>query len=376
MNGGIMSLLAVVGTGAAAAMIFNILPVFLGKAAESYTLSDSAAGWFGTIYLAGFGFSSASATFWLHRANRQVLALGVFGSAALLLLLGSVLESFSGVAAALFAAGLALGVLYSLSFVLAGEFQDSTQALGIKLGGEVVLGALLLFLLPTFIYPAFGFGGIMAALAVVLLLVSPCVRFIPSAKTAVQPTSPVEHLNRAWIPMPAVAGLVALFAFTLGQSAVWSFVERAGARAGYDATNIGTALSIAVLMGGLGSFIAAAVSVRFGKKPLMLAAIVYTLSIFAFTLGQGFPLYVAATNLFFFIWLFALPYFISAITAADDSGRATSLVAACLAFGSMLGPVTAGQLVQGTDFGLLFFASAGATLAAYALIVGLWRVAE
>ena len=45
-------LVPVVGIGAAAAMIFNILPVFLGKAAESLALSDSATGWLATTYLA------------------------------------------------------------------------------------------------------------------------------------------------------------------------------------------------------------------------------------------------------------------------------------------------------------------------------------
>ena len=40
-------LIPVVGTGAAAAMIFNILPVFIGQAVESFGLDDSAAGWLG-----------------------------------------------------------------------------------------------------------------------------------------------------------------------------------------------------------------------------------------------------------------------------------------------------------------------------------------
>lgn len=363
------SLVAVLGTGASAAMIFNILPVFLGKAAENYTLGDSEVGWLGSIYLAGFGLSSVSASLWLQRVNRRALAIAIYAAAGLLLLLGATLDSYSLFATLLFIIGYALGSLYTLSFVLAGEFQDATRAVGVKLGGEVALGALLLFLLPVFVYPAFGFGGMLMALALVLLILSPCALFASPASGAAQSVSIVEGEggNKGGIPVSALAALGALLVFTVGQSAVWSFVERIGVRANHSTAGIGAALSIAVLMGGLASFLAAVISERFGRvKPMVLSAAVYLLSMLMFAFGEGFLFYAAAINLFFFVWLFALPYLVSAVTAADGSGRGASLVTACFAFGSMLGPATAGQLVQGADFDRLYLAGAVFTLIAYA----------
>ena len=368
--------MAVVGTGASAAMIFNILPVFLGKAAERFALGDSDVGWLGTVYLAGFGLSSVSASFWLRRVDRRALALAIYAVAGLLFLLGATLNSYAWFAALLFAIGCALGALYTLSFVLAGEFQDATRAVGIKLGGEVALGALLLFVLPAFVYPSFGFGGMLAALALALLALSPCALFAAPASEATQPIATVEGDggDGGGISAAALAALAALLVFTVGQSAVWSFAERVGARAGYGAAGIGAALSIAVLMGGLASFLAALVSERFGRvKPMILSATVYCLSMLMFAFGEGFFFYVTAVNLFFFVWLFALPYLVSAITAADGSGRAASLVTACFAFGSMLGPASAGQLVQGEDFGLLYLAGAILTMIAYGTAVQLAR---
>ena len=370
------SLVAVVGTGASAAMIFNILPVFLGKAAENYALGDSEVGWLGSIYLAGFGLSSVSASLWLQRVNRRALALAIYAAAGLLLLLGATLDSYSLFATLLFIIGYALGALYTLSFVLAGEFQDATRAVGVKLGGEVALGALLLFLLPVFVYPAFGFGGMLMALALVLLILSPCALFASPASGAAQSVSIVEGEggNKGGIPVSALAALGALLVFTVGQSAVWSFVERIGVRANYSTAGIGAALSIAVLMGGLASFLAAIISERFGRvKPMVLSAAVYLLSMLMFAFGEGFLFYAAAINLFFFVWLFALPYLVSAVTAADGSGRGASLVTACFAFGSMLGPATAGQLVQGADFDMLYLAGAVFTLIAYATMGKLAR---
>ena len=364
-----MKLIPVVGTGAAAAMIFNILPVFLGKAAESFALSDSAAGWLATTYLAGFGISSVSAPLWLHRAGRKALARVLFVSAAALLASAGMMQAFAMIVATLFAVGLVLGGLYTLSFLLAGEHPDATRAVGVKLGGEVALGALLLFLIPTLVYPAFGFTGMLVSLAVVLAVISPCTRFIAASAHAPQTDSAADG-DRAAIPGLALAALAALFLFTVGQAAVWSFVERAGARAAYDAAAIGGVLSLAVLLGGAGSFLAGALSDRFGKRaPLLFALLVYLLAMALFAFGSQFRVYASAVNLFFFAWLFALPYLVSAIAVLDGSGRATSLVTACLAFGSMLGPAGGGEILERGGFGLLCLVGAVATCAAYAIVL-------
>lgn len=362
-------LVAVVGTGAAAAMVFNILPVFLGKAAESFALSDSSAGWLATTYLAGFGTSSISAPLWLHRLARRSLARMLFLCAAVLLAAGAVMNAFAAIVAFLFAAGLLLGGLYTLSFILAAEHPDPTRAVGVKLGGEVALGALLLFLIPAFVYPAFGFSGLLVSLALVLVALSPSTRFVgASADTLGKEVG--DHSGSSAIPRRALAALAALLLFTVGQAAVWSFVERAGTRADYDAAAIGGVLSIAVLLGGAGSFLAGALSNRFGiTAPVLFAASSYLVAMALFAFGTGFWVYTSAVNLFFFAWLFALPYLVSAIAALDQSGRATSLVTACFAFGSMLGPAVAGEILARGDFELLYLAGAIVTSAAYAGIL-------
>lgn len=363
-------LVPIVGTGAAAAMIFNILPFFVGRAAEAFGLSDGAAGWLATTYLAGFGVSSVSAPLWLHRLGKRALGRLLFLSAAVLLAAGGMIASYVAVLGVLLAVGLLLGGLYTMSFLLAAEHPDATRALGVKLGGEVALGALLLALLPTLIYPAFGFSGILGALAIVLVSVSACTHFL--AKHALETGN--ASMDRGHFAMPASAGLAlgALFLFTVGQASVWSFVERAGARAEFDASAIGGVLSVAVLFGGVGSFLAGALSDRLGKAmPLAGAASLYLVAMALFAFGGQFWFYAGAVNLFFFSWLFALPYLISAIAGLDDSGRATSLVTASLAFGSMLGPAAGGELLERGGFLLLYFSGSLVTAAAYAVVLGM-----
>ncbi|MCY3814610.1 MAG: MFS transporter, partial [Gammaproteobacteria bacterium] len=279
-----LQLVPIVGTGAAAAMIFNILPVFVGRAAETFGLSDSAAGWMATTYLAGFGVSSVSATLWLHRFGRKALAYALFLSAAVLLAAGATVESHAVVWGLLFVVGLVLGGLYTMSFMLAGEYPDATRAVGVKLGGEVVLGAMLLSLTTTLVYPAFGFAGILATLAIVLIAVSPCARFVHTGTGQLEAAS-TEKSGMA-VPTRARFMLGALLLFTVAQAAVWSFVERAGARAEFDGSATGAVLSVAVLFGGAGSFAAGALSDRLGKSiPLIGVVLLYLAAMVLLFLG-------------------------------------------------------------------------------------------
>ena len=357
---------AIIATGACAAMIFNTLPLFLGAAADAHQLSHAATGGLGSLYLGAFGLSSVAAAYFLGRSNRRALALGLFLGAAATLALAAMAEGWLIFAACVFGAGLLLGALYSLSFVIAGERSNPTRAFGIKLLGEVALGATLLAVIPLYLLPAFGTAGMLTAFALVVLAGALCVPWI--ARRAPMPNAASLSAGSAnpALPMVAFASLAALFVFTIGQSALWSFAERRASAAGFDAAAIGAALSVSALSGGLGSLAAAWLAERRGRiKPLLAAALMQGLALALFAAAGGFAAYVAALNLFMFAWLFALPYMTAAVAASDSTGRATSLVAACLAFASMIGPGLAGQLVTGGGFGWLYAATAVAALASY-----------
>ena len=356
---------AIIATGACAAMIFNTLPLFLGVAADAYQLGSEGAGWLGTLYLGGFGLSSVAAAWLIARMDRRRLGLLLLVSAALLLALASVTGSRLMFMLLLFGVGLGFGALYSLSFVITGERPNPTRAFGVKLLGEVMLGAALLAAVPVFVLPRFGLGGMLAvfaALAVFGTLSAPYIK-----RKAPSPTEAPAVSGGRRLPVRAMAGLAALFAFTIGQSAVWSFAERRASVEGIDGEAIGFALSAAAAAGGLGSLAAAWLSNRLGPlRPLTAAALLHVMSLILFLFGRDPWLFAAAATLFMFAWLFALPYMASAISAADGSGRATSLVAACFAFGSMAGPGLAGQLVARGSFRVLYVFAAIVALAAYA----------
>lgn len=353
---------AIIATGACAAMIFNTLPLFLGVAADAYQLGSQGAGWLGTLYLAGFGLSSVAAAWLIARMNRRRLGLVLFLGSALLLSIASGTDSRVFFILLLVGVGFSFGALYSLSFVITGERPNPTRAFGLKLLGEVLLGSAVLAVVPIFVLPRYGLGGMLAvfaALAVCGTLSAPYI-------APVQAEAP-GRAGGGRLPLRAIAGLAALFAFTIGQSAVWSFAERRASFEGFDGEAIGFALSAAAAAGGVGSLAAAWLSNRLGQlKTLAAAALIHAVSLILFFAGRDPWLFGAAASLFMFAWLFALPYMASTIAGADSSGRATSLVAACFAFGSMAGPALAGQLVALGSFAALYMFAGIVALAAYA----------
>ena len=356
---------AIIATGACAAMIFNTLPLFLGVAADEYQLGSQGAGWLGTLYLGGFGLSSVAAAWLIARVNRPRLGLVLFLSSALLLAVASGTDSRLLFTLLLVGVGFSFGALYSLSFVITGERPNPTRAFGLKLLGEVLLGAAVLAVVPVFILPHYGLGGMLAVFAALAVCGTLSAPYIASNAPARANAPGLGGGGR--LPRRAIAGLAALFAFTIGQSAVWSFAERRASFEGIDSEAIGFALSAAAVAGGLGSLAAAWLSNRLGQLgPLAATALIHAASLILFFAGRDPWLFGAAASLFMLAWLFALPYMASIISAADSSGRATSLVAACFAFGSMAGPALAGQLVARGSFATLYVFAAIVALAAYA----------
>lgn len=356
---------AIIATGACAAMIFNTLPLFLGVAADAYQLGSQGAGWLATLYLGGFGLSSVAAAWLIARVNRRRLGLVLFLGSALLLTVASGTDSRVFFTLLLVGVGFGFGALYSLSFVITGERPNPTRAFGIKLLGEVLLGAAVLALVPIFVLPRYGLGGMLAVFAALAACGTLCAPYI--SDNAPAPTQAPGRAGGGRLPFRAVAGLAALFAFTIGQSAVWSFAERRASFEGFDGEAIGFALSAAAAGGGLGSLAAAWLSNRLGQlKPLAAAALIHAVSLILFFAGRDPWLFGAAASLFMFSWLFALPYMASTIAGADSSGRATSLVAACFAFGSMAGPALAGQIVALGSFATLYLFAGIVALTAYA----------
>ena len=96
---------------AAGALLVNIMPIFLGSAAEHMTLNDQQIGVVGSAFLAGFALVSISSPFWISRLDWKRLAYGSFASIIPLMMLCAVFDQFYPLVVLLVLTGVGCGFL-------------------------------------------------------------------------------------------------------------------------------------------------------------------------------------------------------------------------------------------------------------------------
>lgn len=326
------------------AMLFNILPMFLGSVQDGLGFDDRQLGLITSAYFAGFTVSTVSAYYWVRKFDwRKVSALVSLSTlvACGLLLTAS---SFTAYLALLALLGASTSAIYAVGTTYLGDTSNPARSYGFKLGSEAALGALLLFLLPPLVVAQWGLQGLLVSMLVVFAVLALSILWLPAK--GIKDSEAMPHLDgKSGAPvLPIVLSLVAFFVFFSGISALWAFIERIGNDAGYDGTDVGLALSVSLVVAMGGSFLAAALGDRFGFfKPVLAALVVTVLALLALD-SSGFSYYFAGACLFALAYGFAMPMQVTIVSCFDAKGEFVVLTAAAIALGGIVGPAVAGYL--------------------------------
>lgn len=340
-------LLAAVVISALGALLYNVLPLFLGAAQDYRALSEAAAGTLASSFFVGFTFFAASAFFWIHRFNwRSVTLLAVPVAVAAIMLTGFA-GSFPVMIATVFIAGGAFSVMYAIGTAVIGDSRHPPRWFGLKIAAEAALGALLLALLPGTVIARWGFEGLMLALAATIVLASPLLYGLPKrgsrgvGEMTSKPTEPLSSAMRISLWFGLLAGASYIFCTTM----TWSQLERFAAAAGIDAVTTGQVLSLSLLFAMAGSLLAAAMSGRFGlAKPLVLAGLSILVSLLLLSGTDSVSEYAVAVFLFSLAFGMGIPQFISIVAFIDLTGRHVVLTIPALGIGVLLAPAAGGVL--------------------------------
>lgn len=348
------------------ALFFNVLPVFVGAMAETLGFDESQLGDIVAAFNVGFTLIAISATIWIHRLDwRLVSGLGVI-VAALVLAAMSMARGFLPLAGLAALLGIALGALYALVLAILGESDQPDRAFGIKLGIETLPGAIMLFLLPVTIVPAFGFPGVVLALAATALLLGTATFYLPGRTVKGAPMTvrnERKDVSTGAVWMPAAALASSLLFFT-GIAASWAFLERIAAVKGLSAGSIGVVLAAGFIICGLGGFCAALIADRWGRlAPVLGIALVNLAGLTALAMFDAVGGYAFGACAFLFTVNFALAYTFGLTAEVDAKGRIVVLSAAALSVGAIIGPGIGGRLAESAGFGSLLLFSAACTLA-------------
>jgi len=357
---------AVMIVGIIGVLIAGLQPQLLGALAREGRLSDSQLGLTATIELLAMGLAAGATGLLIKPVRLRTITL----LATIIVVLtdcATPLLTGGEIMLARIVAGLAGGVLIWITIGLISRTVMPERWAGIYLMTQTLAQFGVATALARVI-PASGAQGGFLALGAISLIALLCLPFLPRSYP------PLER-GEERTPLPPAAGLAALvstliyLAFVVG---LWVYLEPLALQGGIDSGAIALAVPI-----GLGAQVAGALSAtlmvgRVNALWVVLAAAAINLALLAiFGSGPAAPVFLAATGLFGFLWMFIMPFQLELVIMADPTRHAATLIGGAQLIGSSLGPLFASLLVGERQVGNVLWMGAACILISSVIVVGL-----
>jgi predicted MFS family arabinose efflux permease len=328
-------------------LFYNVLPLFLGTAQDFRELSDQAVGILSSAFYAGFTLTTSTAYFWIRKFNWRKVSLLSIPAAAAAMVLAGFAGSYGLMLTGIFLAGCAFSALYGIGVTVLGDTSQPARWYGAKIASEAALGAILLLILPGVVIVRWGFEGMMVAMAVAMLVLTPLLLGLPASGNKGDDSDghyQAEELSSGlrgalWLALAAV--MIYVFSTTM----IWAFVERVANDAGFDPVATGNVLSLTLVFAVAGSILAVWMGERFGAGRPFAGASMLLLASFIL-LGRVSSLfdYGLAACVYTFSFGLGIPYAITIVAELDADGRYVVLTVPAVGIGIMAAPALGGFL--------------------------------
>ncbi|WP_334052004.1 MFS transporter [Burkholderia cepacia] len=365
------TLVALVVFAAITPLLLLVAPAVAGQLATQLGLSASQIGTYFFVELGAFSLATVPSYLWLGRIDARrvaAFAIALFGAGNLLTALW--MPGFVALLALRAVTALGGGSLMVLCMTSAATSENSDRVYGLWVVGQLIAGAIGLFVLPH-VFAAFGLRALYVALAGLALLAAPLSRGFPSSLGA--RTAPALHVRGAAARTPQgliVLAIGAVLTFYLAIGSVWTFASRAAAEAGLDPQSTGNVLAIASVMGIAGAALASCAGGRLARRAMLTAG--YALlaaSLVALAVVQQAGGYSAAIFAFKFAWTFVLPFILATVAQIDSSGRLVATLNFVIGAGLAAGPLLAGLMLDaGGTMRALFTAATAVAIVSFAAL--------
>jgi predicted MFS family arabinose efflux permease len=344
---------------------FLVLPLFVGAAADEFGLNESQLGFLASGIMSGSALSSVLAIFWIRRVDWRragYLSVGLLlGAHATSLVVDNVLVF----TLCQVLAGLGGGAAYSLVLTSLSDNRHPDRCFGFSVAAQVSFQVVGLMVLPGVIEKT-GLNGLLGILVVLEVIALLLLRYLPRTGEATSPASPGLALFKPRV----LAALAACFFFFFNIGAVWTYVERMGVLAGFDAGTIGFSLAVGVAFGIPGALLASWCGERYGRLgPLGLGAAGTVVALVLLNEGMGKGEYLAALAVYNFVWNFSLAFQYAAVNAADASGRSVAAAPAFHGAGGAVGPGVVALFVSAESLIAVNILAAATVIVSFALFV-------
>lgn len=335
---------------ASAALLFLLLPFVVGWISDQYNLDEQQAGLIVSIYFGGFLITSVAAYITYGKVrNLAAIQLGYILLVPGLVVCGLAPNTiFLSIGLAL--CGIGSGLLYGTGVSIVSAHPQSERAFGGMVATQQIIALALIYSLPVWIYPYYGYAACWLVLAVIVAITALSSRWIPNDNGADQ------NILAGSSKTAAVGILSLLFHFCL-LSAVWTFVERLGISKSFSRDDIALSLALSLAGGLIGALIAAAVGDRFGKNyPHLISATAFLAAFYFLALSTQWLYFLAAVILFSAAWTYCLSYQMASI--GNLSHRMAVLIPGVQGVAAMLGPPIGGWVISQSGYTNLMISAA------------------
>lgn len=336
-------LTAIIVFAAIAPGILMTAPAVAAQLASQWQLTPGQIGHLFSTELGAMSIATLPAWWWISRINWRKIA--TLAAAVFLIgnLASAMVNDFSLLLVLRFIASLAGGTLMILCISCAAGTANPSRVYAFWVLGQLLLGVFGLLALPP-LFAHFGLMAVYLILAAIMLCCLPLLSAFPSgfrhshsAASQLPPSPPIYKLF----------AVLAVLAFYISLSAVWTFIGTIAESAGLSPVHSGQVLAAATVFGIIGAGGAALVGARRSHKPLLWIG--YGLLIASVLLLSRNPLlirFTLAAVMFKFTWTFVLPFILARVSVLDNNGKLMNSINLVIGGGMAIGPTLAGYLIE------------------------------
>ncbi len=325
----------------------NSLPLLVGAVIDGIGFDTRQAGLLGSVEIGAMALASLLLAPRVGSISRRGVALVSAAVLAGAQLLSALPESLAWLVMLRVVAGLGEGCVFATANAVIASSVDPDRLYA----RVTVLGALAaagLFVGLPYAIELWSQRGAFAALGGAALLCVPLLVLLPRSVPAGMHS---EILGGSVPRGPALAVLASALVLSVGEGAIWTFVERIGSHVGLGIDAIGRVLAATTVAGISGAALAAWAGTRFGRTlPLTLGMSMICVAGVILGHATGPVAYVGAELLYNTAYLFVLPFLLGTAAAIDTQGRVAAATGGVVLLGYGLGPGIGGVLVAWGSF--------------------------
>ena len=371
------TLATLVVIGSVAMAILLLAPIMVGAYIIELKFSPQFAGYLISADMAGIGFATIPAMFWLNRISwRSVVKFSLITS-IMLQIFSAYTTEYEMFMTIRFLSGLCSGTIISVCLACFGYTLKPDRSYAFWVAVQLLIGAIGLAIFPQIIQQS-GVKIVFYALAVSLSIALYFVKYIPVSLSNKSDNSIENHQVHNTNSIVKIAmGIAGLFLFYIALSGLWAFIERIGVSGGLEPMTIGYILAIASIFGIAGALTASMIDTRWGRLiPISIGVVILVIGMLMLLNVKSDQLnvtifFVSGALLFKYAWTYILPYFLAAISGQDKSGRSIIITNIFVGGGMASGPAIAVQFIQGDNYSTLITLGIGCMIGCFLLFLPL-----